>query len=125
MSGGVAEALVAKMMARGRVQIDAIVAADAREAVGEQREWLTCWRSVRLFQLHGELLAEVDRFMRFEMTDAKAVGHIVTFEPRGEYVIAVDDLGQRFITPAGRFDWRPLGPPQPEPPKRWRRLVAA
>jgi hypothetical protein len=122
MSGGIAEALVAKMMARGRVQIDAIVAADAGE-------WLVCWRSVKLFELHAALLAEVDRFMEREMTDAKAVGHIVTFEPRGEFVVAVDDLGQRFITPRGRFDWRPLEEPAKlaaPPPKssRWRRAAA-
>jgi hypothetical protein len=58
------------------------------------------------------------------MTDAKA-GRLVRFEDRDGHVIATDDKGQRFITPAGRFDWHPLDPPQPvPPPSRWRRAAA-
>ena len=63
-------------------------------------------------------------FTEFDMTDAKA-GRLVQFEDRDGHVIATDDKGQRFITPAGRFDWHPLDPPQPvPPPSRWRRAAA-
>ena len=122
MSGGVAEALVAKMMARGRVQIDAIVAADAGE-------WLVCWRSVKLFELHAALLAEVDRWTRNNMTEVKA-GPIVAIETanNGDPVF-IDSAGRKFTAPRGRFDWRPLEEPVKSalvaPKSKWRRTAVA
>ena len=112
MSGAVAEALVAEKLAEGRVLLDAILVPDMVGNPPRLPERLVCLRAVRLYQLHVELLAEVARFQEREMDDTKT-GRIVSFEPRGEYVVATDDLGQRFITPRGRFDWRPLDEPQP------------
>jgi hypothetical protein len=53
---------------------------------------------------------------------------IIRFEGHGEYVLAYDDKGQVFVTPAGRWDWRPFNEEPPKPPapvkSRWRRAAA-
>ena len=38
---------------------------------------------------------------------------IVKFEHRGDQVVAIDEAGRRFVTPAGRFLWEPLLDPAP------------
>ena len=132
--------LIDEMLAEARAPLDDFIAremsalfAAARGAefipgvvqiLRQRRAKMIAWRDARLAALELALVVEARRFMRHEMAN-ETPGKIVKFEDFDGHVIATDDKGQRFVTPAGRFDWRPLDPPQPvPPPSRWRRAAA-
>jgi hypothetical protein len=47
---------------------------------------------------------------------AEQAGRIVAFEEHDGQVVATDETGRKFTTPAGRSDWHPLDEPPPPPP---------
>ena len=124
------EAMILAKLRQGRAILDAMLVADMVGDPPRLPVALECWRSVKLFQLHAALFAEVDRFMEYEMTEEKA-GAIMAIEiaPSGDPIF-IDDTGRKFTAPRGGPPvWRLLeDPAKPTPPSskfRWRQTAAA
>jgi hypothetical protein len=134
--------LVDAKLAEGRVWLDNAIADDMREVIAacrglehipgiiqyirRRRERLAAWRSVKLFELHAALLAEIRRIGEYEMDDIRAGSIVAISHDSDGNPIMIDDRGQRFTTDRGKFEWRPLPSPVDPvkpPPSRWRRAA--